>query len=74
MSKKFLLENDDLPMPSQSSGKEGIKKRVATDKNPGSPPTHNYYHGTLGRRWAGNGKKADARNWKRKRKTQFLTD
>jgi len=65
-------EEEELPTPSQGcSVKEGTKKRKFTDRNPGSPPTHLYWYGSHGRRWAGIGKKAPWKNWKTKRRTQY---
>lgn len=66
------FEEDNLPTPSQGCAvKESLKKRILTDPNPGSPPTHNYWYGTHGRRWAGRGKKAPWKNWKSKRLTKY---
>lgn len=33
-------------------------------RDPGAPPTQDYWYGNNGRRWAGKGRKADNRNWK----------
>lgn len=67
-----MVIEDDEPTPRHGAAvKEGMKKRRITDKNPGSPPTHDYYYGTHGRRWAGRGKKAPWRSWKAKRTTQY---
>lgn len=63
---------DDLPTPSSGgANKEGTRKRVRSDRNPGSPPTHNYWHGIHGRRWGGRGKKDDYKSWKSKRRTKY---
>jgi len=62
---------DDLSTPRQGAAvHEGMKKRLRANRSPGSPPTRLYHYGNG--RWGGHGKKADRRNWKRKRKNQYV--
>jgi hypothetical protein len=50
--------------------KEGMKKRILWDNKHLAPPTARYYYGSGGRRWAGRGRKAPLRNWKRRRRSR----
>ncbi len=50
--------------------KTGMRRRGEYEGT-GAPPTAKYWYGTGGRRWAGKGRKAPLRNWKRNRGTQW---
>lgn len=50
--------------------KTGMKRRREYE-GVGAPPTAKYWYGTGGRRWAGKGRKAPLRSWKRDRGTQW---
>jgi hypothetical protein len=74
----FDDSSDDEPSPSYGSSLQGMKKRItepvtARDKKNTAPPTAEYWYGTGGRRWAGRGRKAPLRNWKRYRPTQYAS-
>jgi len=57
-------EIEDSLTPSLSSPQEGMKRRIQYDSKHLAPPTRYYWYGTLGRRWAGRGRKNPGRNWK----------
>lgn len=50
--------------------KTGMNRRGEYEGR-GAPPTAKYWYGSGGRRWAGKGRKAPLRSWKRDRKTQW---
>ena len=50
--------------------KVGLNRRGEYEGR-GAPPTAKYWYGTGGRRWAGKGRKAPLRSWKRERDTQW---
>ena len=70
-----LLDDDneiiDRPGKPEPDGvKVGMKRRYQYEGH-GAPPTAHYWYGTGGRRWAGKGRKAPLRSWKRWRKDQW---
>lgn len=72
-----MADNDEEagPVEELRTGLVSMKARLrnpetSRDKRNVAPPTAKYYYGTGGRRWAGRGRKAPLRNWKRRHRTR----
>ncbi|MBY3433761.1 hypothetical protein HFN89_06315 [Rhizobium laguerreae] len=61
----------DRPGRVEPDGEKIGMNRRGEYEGRGAPPTAKYWYGTGGRRWAGKGRKAPLRSWKRDRDTQW---
>lgn len=64
----------DRPGTQEPDGEKTGMRRRREYEGTGAPPTADYWYGTGGRRWAGKGRKAPLRSWKRNRGKQWHED
>jgi hypothetical protein len=64
----------DRPGRIEPDGRTTGMRRRFEYEGTGAPPTAQYWYGSGGRRWAGKGRKAPLRNWKRSRREQWRAE